>query len=104
MISLLFVAVNSALLGRTLFYSYKLFLDGYILHQDVYTKLMHPACSKSMHVLMYVDDGIIIHLSTIFLEDWSCFFYIRYLQMELSSFVSLNTSLVIQLLTTEIPQ
>ena len=28
MISLLFVAVNSALLGRTLFYSYKLFLYG----------------------------------------------------------------------------
>ena len=28
MISLLFVAVNSALLGRALFYSYKLFLDG----------------------------------------------------------------------------
>ena len=27
MISLLFVTVNSALLGRTLFYSYKLFLD-----------------------------------------------------------------------------
>ena len=28
MISLLFVAVNSALLGRALSYSYKLFLDG----------------------------------------------------------------------------
>ena len=30
MISLLLVAVNSALLGRALFYSYKLFLDGII--------------------------------------------------------------------------
>ena len=46
MISLLFVAVNSALLGRALFYSYKLFLDGLTVTGQ---KVQH-----SRRVLMYL--------------------------------------------------
>ena len=48
MISSLFVAVNSALLGRTLFYSYKLFLDGlYFTWED-----QSDAVYRNVHTIL----------------------------------------------------